>query len=219
VDPDSNPPSRPRRFGATGPLRDAAGPPRSPGPGLVVTVSDGRGRTVRAPGLARWLAGVAPARARGELAIALVSDARIRALNRQYREQDHSTDVLSFPAIPGEPHTHALAPDIDRRTGLPAKAGSHKYSQRSDALSLGDIVIATGVAKRQARAAGHSYATELKVLALHGLLHLLGYDHERTGDRGTMARVEARLRRSGGLDRGLIERGTRNRPPAWRRRA
>ena len=69
---------------------------------------------------------------------------------------------------------------------------------------LGDIVIAHGVARRQARAAGHSVATELKVLALHGLLHLMGYDHET--DDGLMARAEQRLRRKGGLENGLIER-------------
>jgi len=69
---------------------------------------------------------------------------------------------------------------------------------------LGDIVIARGVARRQARDAGHSEHAELRVLALHGLLHLLGYDHER--DNGRMRRVERRLRRKGGLDEGLIER-------------
>jgi probable rRNA maturation factor len=69
---------------------------------------------------------------------------------------------------------------------------------------LGDVVIATGVAARQARRAGHSVQTEYRILALHGLLHLLGYDHERDG--GRMARLEALLRRRGGLERGLIER-------------
>jgi probable rRNA maturation factor len=69
---------------------------------------------------------------------------------------------------------------------------------------LGDIVIARGVASRQARDLGHPLSTELKVLALHGLLHLLGYDHE--ADDGRMARTEARLRRRGGLAAGLIER-------------
>ena len=104
--------------------------------------------------------------------MALVPDARVRALNRQFRRQDTPTDVLSFPAEePGQ---------------------------------LGDIVIAVGVARRQAREAGHSLATELRVLALHGLLHLLGYDHEH--DDGRMARLERRLRRKAGLPEGLIER-------------
>jgi probable rRNA maturation factor len=136
---------------------------------LRVSIVDARGRPVRVPGLARWLAGVAPRGARGEVAIALVSDARIRALNRTYRKKDSPTDVLSFP---GE--------------------------------SLGDIAISRGVAARQARAAGHSLGTELRILALHGLLHLMGYDHER--DQGRMRRLETRLRRKGGLREGLIER-------------
>ena len=69
---------------------------------------------------------------------------------------------------------------------------------------LGDIVIARGVAARQARRAGHPLGTELRILALHGLLHLIGYDHEQ--DRGQMRRLEARLRRKGGLQAGLLER-------------
>ena len=69
---------------------------------------------------------------------------------------------------------------------------------------FGEIVIARGVARRQARDAHHSELTELRVLALHGLLHLLGYDHERDG--GEMRRTEQRLRRKGGLGEGLIER-------------
>ena len=109
------------------------------------------------------------------MTVAIVSDSRVRALNRQYRKKDQPTDVLSFPA--------------DERG------------------YLGDVVIAAGVARRQARDAGHSIATELRVLALHGLLHLLGYDHET--DHGTMWRVERRLRAKGGLREGLIERVSR----------
>ena len=72
---------------------------------------------------------------------------------------------------------------------------------------LGDVVIARGVAARQAREAGHSTAVELRILALHGLLHLLGYDHER--DDGRMRSVEQRLLRRAGVRHGLIDRATR----------
>jgi len=84
----------------------------------------------------------------------------------------------------------------------------------TDVLSFedGDIAIALGVARRQARELGHPLRTELQVLALHGLLHLLGYDHE--ADQGRMARVEERLRRRAGLPGGLIGRARRrSRPP------
>jgi probable rRNA maturation factor len=153
-----------------------------------VTVTDGAGRALRDGGLRRWLEAVAPARAAGEVAIALVSDARVRALNRRYRRRDAVTDVLSFSSAAGPSH-----PPRSARTLVVTHA-------------LGDIVIATGIARRQAMEAGHSYQTELRVLALHGLLHLLGYDHHHRGDKGRMARVEARLRRLGGLEAGLIER-------------
>jgi probable rRNA maturation factor len=106
----------------------------------------------------------------------------------------------------------ALAPDSQVRA---LNRRFRKKDAATDVLSfpsgnpttfLGDIVIATGVAKRQARAIGHAYRTELRVLALHGLLHLLGYDHEDHRDGGRMSRVEARLRRKGGLPSTLIER-------------
>ena len=70
--------------------------PRGSATRLRVTVTDDKGRAVRAPGLAAWLVKVAPARARGDVAIAIVSDARIRALNKQFRRKDKATDVLSF---------------------------------------------------------------------------------------------------------------------------
>lgn len=143
---------------------------RPPAPRLEIEVVGGG--TLRAPGLAAWLAGVAPARARGRVTVALVSTGRMRLLNRRFRGKDQATDVLSFPS--------------------------------EERPYLGDVVIADGVARRQAREAGHSRGTEIRVLALHGLLHLLGYDHER--DDGRMARLERRLRRAGGLREGLIER-------------
>ena len=146
---------------------------------LRVSLVDERGRPVAVPGLAAWLRRVAPVRARGAVSVALVSDRKVRALNRTYRRRDYATDVLSFP---GGAQPSALGPQP----------------------FLGDVVIARGVARRQARDAGHSERTELRVLALHGLLHLLGYDHEQ--HHGRMLRVERRLRRKGGLPAGLIER-------------
>jgi probable rRNA maturation factor len=163
---------------------------------LQVSASDERGRPLRGS-LARWLADVAPSRARGTVAVAVVGDARVRALNRQYRGKDYATDVLSFPAAVASGFSRTNAASTER----PAEAG--RYAAAA-ATHLGDIVIARGVARRQALAAGHSERTELRVLALHGLLHLLGYDHER--DDGEMARLERRLRRKGGLREGLIER-------------
>jgi probable rRNA maturation factor len=154
-----------------------------------VLVSDGRGRRVGAPGLARWLARIAPSRARGLVSVAIVSDALVQRLNRRFRGVDKPTDVLSFPS------TEPMARSPEPRAPSPEM--------------LGDIVIGRGMARRQAREAGHSELTEWRVLALHGLLHLMGYDHER--DAGRMRRVERRLRRKGGLREGLIDRARRPR--------
>lgn len=139
-------------------------------PGLVVDVVSPRSFPVR--GLAAWLVRAAPARARGEVTVALVSDRQMARLNETFRGYAQPTDVLSFASE---------APPV-----------------------LGDIAIARGVARRQAARAGHSVSTELRVLALHGLLHLLGYDHQQ--DDGEMGRLERRLRKRAGLVEGLIER-------------
>jgi probable rRNA maturation factor len=179
-------------------------------PKLRVLVADERGRSLRAGALGAWLRRVAPAAARGTVSIALVGDARIRALNRTYRHKDHATDVLSFPSDSAEvPASASRAPSLKRqrtRRRRSSKSGVAREGGRRGAAErfLGDIVIARRVAQRQAREAGHSVAAELRVLALHGLLHLLGYDHER--DNGTMRRLEERLRRKGGLTESLIER-------------
>ncbi len=144
---------------------------------LKVIVMDGRGRTVRADRLRRWLVEVAPRSARGEFSLVLVSDRKMRALNLKFRGVDRATDVLSFP-VPVEKQSTDLG------------SVAEQY--------LGDVVIATGVAERQARNAGHRVGYEHRRLALHGLLHLLGYDHER--DNGEMARLEQKLRRRGGIE-------------------
>ena len=140
---------------------------------LRVVVTDGRGRSRPARGLVRWLSTVAPKRCYGEVVVALVCDAKMRALNKRYRNLDRVTDVLSFPA---EVYPH---------------------QDQSSSRVLGDIVIATGVAKRQARDEGVSVDMEIRRLALHGLLHVMGYDHET--DTGQMNRLERRLLRRGGM--------------------
>ena len=111
---------------------------------------------------------------------------------------DRVTDVLSFPA-----DSRRGGEGASRRVG--SRSPARQLARFSATLPLGDIAIATGVARRQAREQGHSVGTELRVLALHGLLHLLGYDHDVDG--GQMRRIEERLRRRAGLPSGLIGRG------------
>jgi probable rRNA maturation factor len=108
----------------------------------------------------------------GEVALVLTGDRAVRALNARYRGKDTPTDVLSFPAGAG-------APGGEPPGELPNE--------------LGDIVISVETAERNARARGRTLPRELDVLALHGFLHVLGYDHET--DDGTMDRLEGRLRR------------------------
>jgi rRNA maturation RNase YbeY len=106
-------------------------------------VTDERGQALPAAGLARWLGAVAPARALGLVGVALVSDARARALNRRYRGRDYAPDVLSF-------------------SGGASESGPPTIPSRRPPPDLGDIVIARGVARRQARAAGHAERVELR---------------------------------------------------------
>jgi probable rRNA maturation factor len=107
--------------------------------------------------------------------VLLTTDAAIRGLNRRFRGKNKATDVLSFPA-----------------EGL----GSEGIA--------GDVAISVTTALRQAAGQGHSVSTEIKVLILHGVLHLAGFDHE--ADEGQMARKERLLRGRLGLPMGLIER-------------
>jgi probable rRNA maturation factor len=109
----------------------------------------------------------------GDVSVLLTGDAAIRRLNRQFRHKDKATDVLSFPAPPGE--------------GANAVAG--------------DLAVSVDTAARYARRFGHSLQQEVKILLLHGLLHLAGYDHE--ADQGEMAAREETLRRRFRLPRTL----------------
>ncbi len=118
---------------------------------------------------------------KGVVNVLLTSSAEMKSLNRRFRGEDQPTDVLSFPTEPG-----AQEPFV------------------------GEIAISAEMAAQNARALGHSPAEEVKILVLHGVLHLRGYDHEC--DNGRMARREKQLRAKLRLPLGLIERATTPRP-------
>jgi len=125
----------------------------------------------------------------GQVDVLLTDDKTVKRLNRDFRGKNKATDVLSFPA--GD-----FAEAKTKAHGAP------------DLLELsGDLAISVDMARKQAAAIGHSVSTEIKVLMLHGLLHLAGYDHET--DDGEMARREASFRKRLGLPQGLIERSVR----------
>jgi probable rRNA maturation factor len=124
---------------------------------------------------------------RGAVTILVTSSGELRRLNHRFRGKDKPTDVLSFPA-----------------------------EMMSRGRFAGDVAISADIAAQNARRFGHSPAEEVKVLALHGLLHLVGYDHE--ADNGIMAKREGRLREQLGLPVALIERNQKAPVPSRRTR-
>lgn len=126
--------------------------------------------------LARFLARAKRAVGLGGAVTVLITTSReLQTLNRRFRGKDTPTDVLSFPS---------------------GMAGARPF--------VGDVAISADIAARHARRLGHSTADEVKILTLHGLLHLAGYDHE--SDRGEMALREQLLRKKLALPVALIER-------------
>jgi probable rRNA maturation factor len=118
------------------------------------------------------------------VAVRLVGDAAMARLNRTFRGKPGPTDVLSFPVKGRRPGR------LQRKTSKPAEPGEGH---------VGDIAISPRVALRNAHRFSRSLPVELRILILHGMLHLAGYDHET--DNGQMERVERRLRRRFGLIR------------------
>ena len=112
---------------------------------------------------------------RGAVSVLVTSNPELQGLNRRFRGKNKPTDVLSFPAMPGLMRGFA-----------------------------GDVAISAEIAAVNARRLGHTAAEEIRILALHAVLHLAGYDHEL--DDGEMERKETRLRKALGLPAGLIER-------------
>jgi len=121
----------------------------------------------------------------GEVSIAFVTDAEIARWNESYRSKKGPTDVLSFPAFPRR--------NADRNT-----SAKHGKTHPAEARFLGDIAIAPETARRYAKKHGRTLAGELRILMLHGVLHLMGYDHE--SDNGQMNRIEQKLRRRLGIE-------------------
>jgi len=117
-----------------------------------------------------------------EVSIAFVSDAEIARWNESYRQKKGPTDVLSFPAA-----VH--------RAGR-AKRMRGKSAGIAETF-LGDVAIAPETARRYAKKNGRNLQSEIRILMLHGVLHLVGYDHE--SDNGQMNRIEQKLRRRLGI--------------------
>jgi len=114
------------------------------------------------------------------VAVRLIEEREMARLNGTYRRKKGPTDVLSF---------------AEKEWGKPGRLA--QQTKKARGKFLGDIAIAPNVARRNAKELGRTLAGELKVLILHGVLHLLGYDHET--DRGEMERIEIRLRRRLGI--------------------
>lgn len=132
------------------------------------------------------------ARTAGEVDILIAGDRRLHQLNRRFRGKNKPTDVLSFA-----------------RNGDAEASGSPTRPVLARWGGGGDIAISADYARRSARFHGHSQKDELKILILHGLLHLAGHDHAL--DRGEMARLEARLRQQLRLPASLTERAASTR--------
>lgn len=125
--------------------------------------------------------------------VCFVTDAQIAKWNAAYRGKNKPTDVLSFPIDDGARRKIGNVPAaMHQSQGL--KHSSFASSSTSLTSYLGDIAIAPAVARRNARLYGRTLDQELRILILHGILHLMGYDHET--DTGQMDRREKRLRRS-----------------------
>jgi probable rRNA maturation factor len=127
----------------------------------------------------------------GTVTVLLTNDEQMRHLNRVFRHKDKATDVLSFPA----------------------------FQLNGNKKLAGDLAISVEMAAREAKERKHPLTVELKILLLHGVLHLAGWDHET--DSGQMARKEEILRKRLGLEQGLIARdqGTGRREQSAGRRA
>jgi len=107
--------------------------------------------------------------------IALVNENEIQELNKTHRKIDKPTDVLSFPFL-----------DLNKGQNFDFKLLGKEINPKDGLICLGDIIICKPVAKEQAKNLGHSFKRELCFLALHGFMHLLGYDHSNDEEEAEM---------------------------------
>jgi probable rRNA maturation factor len=181
----------------SGPALTSDGAKQPDGPDSARTPQKFRLPSARA--LARFLhQAQAAVKLRGEVSVLLTTDGAMRKMNRQFRGKNKTTDVLSFPAL--EPS------QVSKSKAGPSAGIQLRYREKDSGEEklAGDLAISVERAQRQAADHGHALAMEIKILILHGLLHLSGYDHER--DAGEMARRERLLRGRLRLKQGLIER-------------
>ncbi len=115
-----------------------------------------------------------------EVSLSFVNDEEIQDLNKEYRGINSPTDVLSFPMMEFEEEGE----DIDE---------DEEFEYMEEELPLGDIVISMDRAKAQAAEYGHSFERELSFLVVHGMLHLLGYDHEEEKDERVMIKIQEEI--------------------------
>ena len=156
---------------------------------------------------------------RGAVSVLLSDDRTLRRLNRDYRGKDKPTDVLSFPAVDfsaaartAKPSQKSKQANTANRSAATQKSNIRQSSKKPYApaqasaapIHAGDLALSLDTAARQARALGHTLEIEVRILLLHGLLHLAGYDHET--DHGAMAAREEELRRRFRLPVALIAR-------------
>ena len=141
----------------------------------------------------QWVASVARAALKaglgepGHLSIVIADDATLSQLNQTYRGLAETTDVLSFsPSLAGK--YYGPADDVS-----PREEADAFVLPPLEQSGLGELVISYAQADRQARSAGHSVGTELALLLAHGILHLLGYDHENVIDGEKMRERESEL--------------------------
>lgn len=127
----------------------------------------------------------------GEVSVSFVNNDEIRMLNRDYREKDRPTDVLSFPMYEQEELQQWQATDET----------NHMTEHDGIPLLLGDIIISIPKAKEQAEEYNHSLERELGFLLIHGFLHLLGYDHEDESSESKMFSLQEDILKKHGLVR------------------